>query len=139
MIMATKNSKSEKLNRLLESVEDSFDALSDEEIIQNAVEEGIDIDKCVNTMQEIVNNEIAQSRKNLLHEIRQAYEKHANPQKSETISNMGIPEMLEVLKQAIQGGQVTMAFRECEGMSEADLRNLLEDLDIIGAMDEKDD
>lgn len=132
--MASKDTKSEKLNRLLNSVEDSVLQMSDEEVIQEATEEGINVTEFTKTMQDMVRHEIASSRKQKLLQSRKAYESQSINSKADILANMDVPQMLALLKQAIDGGRVTMAFRDGEGMSENDLRNLLEDLDVLGIM-----
>lgn len=137
--MAPKDSQAKKLNRLLETVEESILDMSDEDIIQDATEQDVDIDDSVSPLREIIQNEIMVSRKENLQAARAAYENATKRRETpSTLADMTIPEMLDLLKQTIDGGQLTMAFRECKGMSEDDLRNLLNDLDIIGAVDDKE-
>lgn len=136
--MASRESQGKKLNRLLETIEESILNMSDEEILREATEEGVNIDASVSMLRETIQNEITVSRKENLQAARAAY-KTATKQREtpSTLTDMTIPDMLGLLKQAIDGGQLTMAFRECKGMSEDDLRNLLSDLDIVGAVDDK--
>ena len=136
--MASRESQGKKLNRLLETIEGSILNMSDEEILREATEEGVNIDASVSMLRETIQNEITISRKENLQAARAAY-KTATKQREtpSTLTDMTIPDMLGLLKQAIDGGQLTMAFRECKGMSEDDLRNLLSDLDIVGAVDDK--
>ena len=132
------SNKVTNLQSLLDDVEKSILEASDEEILQEARDDGENIETLVSDVSQIISNSINGSRKLKLRTAREAYERAVQSRQSgSNVIPDSASERRKMLKQLISApnnipAEITVVFREGQDLSDEDVESLLENLLELG-------
>lgn len=130
----------QKATRIAEALSDEVDALTDEQIMQEAKEDGIDTAKLANDFRSNAMQLIAQAKRQKLALARQRL---ADSQRGHVAQPRSRPG-LELIKQQIQAvlavkPNLAVAFRDGKKLSDDDWLSLWDDFIEMGAIKDEDD
>lgn len=136
--MSDKATPSQKLHRLLTSVEDEILSLADDELLKEVRDNGEDPGAIAGEMRAIINKEVLKSRRHRLSTAREQYNIEVQKRQGMRRISLPIEEAVLLIREAIQGRATaaTLAFRDGKGVSEDDLLSIVEDLRSLGLIDE---
>ena len=128
-----------KLDRLVDAFSEDVDALSDDEILNEAKEDGASVDMFARDFKASALSMVAQTRRKLLEEARANL---ARSHASQSRAPKARP-TIEIIKLRIQEAlstrpQLAVAFRDGRKQSDEDWASLWDDLVELGAIEEKD-
>ncbi len=135
-----------ELRNILEALAESAATASDEDILSEATEEGLDPQVEANRLRMVLHNSLLSIQKERLRTARQQYEKHL---KSMTESQYPLPDTPNGRRQLLQSlllkipdlqrGLVTAQGRELSDLSDSDIESCLRQLCDLGAIKELDE
>ena len=132
----------EKLNSLLDALEESILQTPDEEITEEARREGKDPEAVANNVHNLITSKIKESRQKKLGAAREGYERFSD----QTKRSIPIPDspserrllLTNILNRRSDVPQeITIGWREGRYTSDADVASILEDLAELGFLEEE--
>lgn len=133
----------ERLEYLIESIEDSILSASDEEIVEDFSSNGQDPAKIASNAMTLIRGQLNAERKQRLATARQGYLRTVG-QRSASRSlpvdpqeRRGLLERIMFLETQLSA-ELTLAFREGKEISDRDVTSMLEDLAELGFLDPED-
>lgn len=144
--MSTSDEKKLKeLQALMAGMVESVLSASDEDILQEAREEGLDPDKVAAKTKDTLLAAVKESKLRKLHEARRQYERSVSAISTRKVTLPSTPAERRTLLAAvfahnatIQAGVLTAQHRELKEMTDADIERLLLELASLGYIDQTD-
>ena len=122
------NSNDRSLTRLEDEMVEDVLAASDEEIIEELREEGIDIDTFDQEMRNLFDAALAEGGRRRLQNARKTVDLHQERQKREERQDPQIPLQAQIDEIMARSPKLTMAARNLQEQHQGDLKGILEDL-----------
>jgi hypothetical protein len=136
----TSKTLSLKLDRVAEALADDVDGLSDEQVLQEAKEDGIDPSKVAGEFRSSALSMIAQAKRHRLLQARSALEKSQRSSASAVRTRPTLAAIKARIQEALAiKPSLAIAFRDGKEMSDDDWLSLWDDLVETGAVKEGDD
>lgn len=130
----------ERLQAVIDAVEESILNASDEELAEDIRLEGREPKAVAADVQRLIAGQIKAQRQQKLRAAKAGYAAHGKQRRSSRLSQLTNPaERRALLQQVLSRPEgipdsLTMAFREGRAMSDNDVAGLLEDLDQLGLL-----
>jgi hypothetical protein len=135
-------SDTEKLNSLLDALEESILKTSGAEIIEEIRQEGKDPEAAANDVQQLIAAQIKQHRRKKLREAQEGYQKAAAASSRRPVAIPDSPAERRLLVASVLSRrpdvptEITVSWREGRYASDDDVASLLEDLADLGFLEE---
>ena len=142
--MSSKLSPDLQLKSIIDALTDSLLQASDEELREDAALSGIDLEANAASLRQMFRDTAKSFQKRKFAAAKQQYEKRSNELLQKPVE---LPEaeadrrqllQLVVAQCAQRGIPLTAKFRDFEGMSDNDLKSLLEELAALGVLPKRD-
>ncbi len=136
---------SERLQAVIDAVEESILNASDEELAEDIRQEGREPEAPAANVQRLIAGQIKAQRQKKLQAAKAGYAARGKQRRSGRLSRLTNPaERRALLQQVLSRPEgipdgLTMAFREGRAMSDNDVTGLLEDLDELGLLPDGDE
>jgi len=136
---------SERLQAVIDAVEESILNASDEELAEDIRLEGREPETTAANVQRLIATQIKAQRQKKLQAAKAGYAEHRKQRRSDRLSRLtNSADRRALLQQVLSRPEgvpdgLTMAFREGRKMSDNDVVGLLEDLDELGLLPDGDE
>lgn len=135
----------ERLQSVIDSVEESILAASDQEMIEDIRAEGRDPEEVASNVRRLIADQVKARRQKKLQVARAGYAAQFQKSRRSRLSSLTSADERRAFLQSVLSrpagipNGLTMAFREGRDMSDDDVMGLLEDLDRLGLLPDGDD
>jgi len=131
----------EQLDAILDALAESLLEASDEQILEEAAEAGVDIKKTETRVKDVFRRAAKAFKKKRLQEARAIYEKEMRPAKKHHLIPASFKEKFDLLVHILEArpqikAVLTAQYRELTELTEEDVDSCLDELAKLGVLDE---
>ena len=143
--MTRQKQNRDKLQALLDTIEDSILRADDEEILEDIALEGRDPEQAAEDIKNLISQSIKSHNRKKLKAAQKGYRRAISARAQRVVDLPDLPDEKRALLHSIIAdrnnipAEITMAFRDGDHMSDDDVSSVLDDLAALGFLDNGED